>query len=152
MPSRETVIEPVRKERRLTLHAGEAFRLFTRDMGRWWPLASHSISGDRTTSVRFEERVGGRVVELVADGSEHPWADVLVWEPPGRLVLSWHPTVELRAATILEVTFEDTPEGCWMRLEHSDWEAFGAQLGAELRAGYEPGWDVVLAPYEALAS
>jgi uncharacterized protein YndB with AHSA1/START domain len=147
----ETPIEPVRKERRLTLPADEAFRLFTVGMGRWWPLASHSIAGDHATGVRFEGRVGGRVVELTADGSEHPWADVLAWEPPCRLVLAWHPSVGLTAATILEVSFEDTPEGCRLLLQHSDWEALGAQLGAELRAGYEPGWDVVLAPYEALA-
>ena len=147
-----TPIEPVRKERLLALPADEAFRLFTAGMAEWWPLATHSLAGERATGVRFEERLGGRVLELTADGTELAWADVLAWEPPRRLVLSWHPTLEVAAASILEVRFEQAGSGCRLRLMHGDWEAFGAQLGAELRDGYEPGWDVVLAPFEARAA
>ena len=145
-------IEPVRKDRRLAITREAAFRLFTDHMGTWWPLSTHSIGGAQAAGVRFESRVGGQVVELTTAGEEHPWADVLVWEPPVRLVLSWHPTVEVVAATIIEVSFEPTDEGCLLHLEHRDWEAFGEDLGHELRAGYEPGWDVVLAPFETRAA
>ena len=147
-----TPIEPVRKERRLTVSVEEAFQLFTSGMGRWWPLATHSIAGDQATDVRFDERVGGQVVELTSGGEEHPWAEVLAWEPPHLVLLSWHPTVEVVAASTVEVRFESVPGGTVLRLEHRDWEAFGEGLGNELRAGYDPGWDVVLAPFEASAA
>ena len=147
-----TPIEPVRKERLLTIPSQDAFRLFTDHMGTWWPLDSHSIGGAQAADVRFEGRVGGQVVELTTGGQEYPWADVLEWEPPVRVVLSWHPTVEVLAATIIEVRFEAVEDGCRLHLEHRDWEAFGEGLGNELRAGYEPGWDVVLAPFEARAA
>ncbi len=77
---------------------------------------------------------------------------MLTWEPPTRVVLSWHPTVQLVATTTIEVCFESLERGCRLELEHRDWEAFGAEMGAELRAGYDPGWDVVLAPFEARAN
>jgi len=147
----ETPIEPVRKERRLALGPDEAFALFTAGMGTWWPLATHSIGSDDATGVRFEEGVGGRVMEIATDGREHAWADVLTWDPPYRVVLSWHPTPEPVAASTLDVRFETAAEGCLLRLEHRDWEEFGGQLGAELRAGYDSGWDLVLRPFETRA-
>ena len=147
-----TPIEPVRKERRLALAPPAAFRLFTADMGSWWPLATHSIAGDDAIGVRFEEREGGQVVELTGAGVEYPWADVLAWDPPNLVVLSWHPTVEVVAASIIEVRFEIDGDGCRMHLEHRDWEAFGEGLGNELRVRYDPGWDLVLAPFEARAA
>lgn len=146
-----TPIEPVHKERHLAIPVEAAFRLFTAEMGTWWPLATHSIAGDEASGVRFEERLGGRIVELAGE-REYPWAEVVAWEPPARVVLSWHPTVEVVAATTIEVRFEPVPGGTVLYLEHRDWEAFGERLGNELRAGYEPGWDVVLAPFEARAA
>lgn len=145
-------IEPVRKERRLHISADAAFGLFTDRMGTWWPLATHSIGGATAADVRFEGRVGGQVVELTTAGEEYPWADVLVWEPPRRVVLSWHPVIEVVAASTIEATFEAVEGGCILRLEHRDWEAFGEGMGTELRNGYEPGWDIVLAPFEARAA
>ncbi len=75
----------------------------------------------------------------------------MTWDPPHRVVLSWHPTVEPVAASTIDVRFEALPEGTLLRLEHRDWEEYGARLGAELRSGYEPGWDEVLGAFEARA-
>jgi hypothetical protein len=148
----ETPIEPVRKERRLALPVDEAFELFTHGMATWWPLETHSIAGHDAVGIRFEGHVGGRVVEITADGTEHEWADVVTWDPPARLVLAWHPTVDLVAASTIDARFETEAGGTRLKLEHRDWEEFGKQLGTELRDGYEPGWDVVLAPFEARAA
>src|SRR5690606_25033550 len=60
----------------------QAFELFTRRMGEWWPLATHSIAGERVAELRFEERIGGRLLEIADDGSECSWAEVLAWDPP----------------------------------------------------------------------
>lgn len=142
-----TPIQPVVKTRELALRSGEAFELFTAHIGRWWPLESHSITEADATGVRFEGRVGGRVVEIAADGTEHPWADVIAWDPPHRLAMAWHPTTDPIAASIVEVVFEETPSGCLVRLEHRGWEEFGAEVGTAARDRYDPGWDGVLARY-----
>jgi hypothetical protein len=147
----ETPIEPVRKERRLHLPPDEAFELFTHGMATWWPLETHSIAGDDAVGIRFEGHVGGRVVEIDGSGTEYEWADVITWDPPARVVLAWHPTVDLVAASTIDARFEADGDDTRLLLEHRDWEEFGEQLGQELRASYEPGWDLVLAPFEARA-
>jgi len=142
-------IEPVRKTRTVPLDPHDTFDLFTTRMGTWWPLAGFSIAEHHATGIRFDPRVGGRVVELTADGTEHTWADVLAWDPPHRFVLSWHPSVEPDAATILEVRFTPAPGGgTEVELEHRGWEEFGAERGNAGRARYQNGWDVVLDSFE----
>lgn len=146
-------IEPVRKTRTIPLDPAEAFDLFTTRMGTWWPLAAFSIAERHATGVRFEPRVGGRVMELTEDGTEYSWADVIAWDPPHRFVLAWHPSVDPEVATILEVRFGLAPGGgTQVDLEHRCWEEFGDELGNEVRAGYQSGWDVVLDPFEKASS
>ncbi len=137
-------VPPVVKVREVDLAIDDAFDLFTTGMGGWWPLATHSIAGERAADVRFEPRVGGRVVEIAEDGIEHEWADVIAWDPPQRFVVAWHPTPEPVASSILEVRFESTDGGCRLHLEHRGWEEFGLEAGTEARNGYDPGWDNVL--------
>ena len=146
-------IEPVRKTRTVQLDPVDAFDLFTTRMGTWWPLAAFSIGEDNATGVRFEPRVGGRVVELTEDGTEFSWADVIAWDPPNRFVLAWHPSVEPNATTILEVRFRPTSGGgTEVELEHRGWEEYGAEHGNAVRGGYQSGWDAVLEPFEKASS
>ncbi len=37
-----------------------AFDYFTRDIGRWWPVARYSCSEARAAGVSFERREGGK--------------------------------------------------------------------------------------------
>ena len=142
-------IEPVTKSRSVPLDPDEAFELFTSRMGTWWPLLTHSIAEDQASTVRFEGHVGGRVVELAEDGSECEWADEIAWDPPHRLVLAWHPSVEPVAATIVEIRFKRLPDGgTQIELEHRGWEELGDEAGPATREGYETGWDTVLKPFE----
>ncbi len=146
-------VAPVCKERFLLLPIEAAFATFTVGLTEWWPLDRHALAGQDAAAIRLEAAVGGRMWESTTDGTEHTWADVLAWEPPKRVLLSWHPTRGLEGATTLEVRFESAGDGCWLRLEHRDWEALdaglGTGLGAAMRAGYDPGWDAVLARFEA---
>jgi DNA-binding transcriptional ArsR family regulator/uncharacterized protein YndB with AHSA1/START domain len=148
------IIPPVIKTRQIPIPVEDAFRLFTEGLDTWWPLHRFSVGvdvdGTPPTSVRFEERVGGRVVEVGSDGTEYTWAEVIGWQPPHRFVLAWHPAAQPKAASILEVRFSAAEGGSELYLEHRAWEEFGDDA-IELRDGYEPGWDTALAPFEAAA-
>lgn len=148
-------VAPVIKTREVPLAVEEAFGLFTDRLDTWWPLDAFSIGvdekGETPVAVRFEGRVGGRVVEVMADGTEYVWAEVVAWSPPERFVLAWHPSIDPSAASILEVRFSPSPTGSSVYLEHRGWEEFGDRA-LEVRGQYEPGWDRVLAPYESRAA
>jgi uncharacterized protein YndB with AHSA1/START domain len=140
-------IEPVRKRREVPLAAADAFELFTERMSEWWPLATHSLGGERAAGVRVEGRVGGRVIESTDDGTEHAWADVIAWDPPHRLALAWHPSADPVAATIVDIRFHASDGGTILELEHRAFEELGGDAGTKARAGYDPGWDGVLDLY-----
>lgn len=149
MSNSETKIPPVQKTCTVPLPVERTFNLFTARMREWWPVDTHAITDDVRT-IRFEGRVGGRVVEVTTDGREFSWADVLAWNPPTRFVLSWHPTSEPLAASRLEVTFRAVEGGTEVMLTHTAWEEFGDK-GASLRDQYDSGWDVVLKRLEGHA-
>jgi uncharacterized protein YndB with AHSA1/START domain len=113
-----------------------SFEAFTRRITTWWPTGSHRVFEDGSTVV-VEERVGGRVYERAAHGEEADWADVLVWEPPHRLVLRWRVNPR-RGPTEVEVRFEADGDRTRVDLEHRGWD------DAEGRANYDAGWDPVL--------
>lgn len=155
----QSALAAVRKTRTVPLAVEAAFDLFTRRIAEWWPVDTHAIGADSVGAagvtdtridVRFDGRVGGRVTQILVDGTEHSWADVLAWDPPHRVVLSWHPRVAPTAASRVEVRFRPVDGGTQVVLEHSGWEEFGDR-GAELRDGYAQGWDPVLDRFTAAA-
>jgi uncharacterized protein YndB with AHSA1/START domain len=147
MSSMQTSVEPVHKTLVVKCTPEQAFETFTRDIGTWWPLHSHSIGGEKITEVVWEEQVGGRIYERHADGGEGEWGRVLAWAPPCRFVMSWYPGNDDSQATELEVRF--TPEGDATRvdLEHRGWEILAAE-GQETRDNYDSGWPTVLDCFE----
>ena len=60
-------LDPVVKTRRVPLPPDQAFTLFSADMGSWWPLVSHSVSGSADAWVSFGVRAGGTVDEHAPD-------------------------------------------------------------------------------------
>lgn len=144
---------PVVKQQLVPIDAATAFELFTNRLHEWWPTESHSISaGDdaTVTSITFDGRIGGSVVEHTSDGHEYAWAEVTAWDPPRRFALSWHPSAAPTAASRLDVRFHTVPEGTMVVLEHTGWEEFG-ERGSQLRSNYDQGWDIVLGQYRQAA-
>jgi uncharacterized protein YndB with AHSA1/START domain len=91
----------------------------------------------------MEPRVGGRITEVWEGGSEVSWGTVLALEPPRRLLLDWNPSRTRAVGTEVEVTFEASPRGTLVRLEHRGWERLG-EAADHVRSGYETGWPRVL--------
>ena len=127
----------------------DAFRVFTRNIGTWWPVGDFSMAHDRqeegvkVESLVFEEREGGRVYEVMSDGTEGTWGIVLAWDPPRRLVLAWKPNLTDNPPTELEITFSLDGDGTLVELEHRGWERLG-EFAQQAREGYGEGWTGVL--------
>jgi uncharacterized protein YndB with AHSA1/START domain len=136
-------IPPIVKEVVVAVGPAAAFAAFTAEVRRWWPVATHSVGGEAGLGLRLDE-LG--FVETLADGTQCEWGEVLAWEPPHRLLLTWHPGSPADPHTQVEVTFTAARDGTLVRLVHSGWEA----LPVARRAGrheYESGWDAVLGDY-----
>ncbi len=112
--------------------AEEAFSVFTRDMGSWWPPEHHILQGELAEMV-FEPRAGGHVFDRAVDGSECHWARVLVYEPPSRLVISWDISLAWQVETDparsseVEVRFvPEAPDRTRVELEHRHLDRHGS--------------------------
>ena len=132
---------PITKSAHVRCAVDHALRVFTAEIGTWWPTETHARAPGAVREVVWEEREGGEVYEIEHGGARARWATVLTWEPPHRLVIAWQVNPD-RLGTEIEVRF--TPEGVGTRveLEHRLWERLG-DAAVELRAGYDTGWDAV---------
>jgi len=141
--------EPVRKSLSVPRPVTEAFALFTEGIGRWWPLATHSIGGARAQTCAIEPREGGEVYEVRDDGERCPWGRILAWEPPQRFVMAWHPGRAPDVAQEVEIRFVAEPGGTRVDLEHRGWQKLGPEA-KEARESYDSGWTPVLARFVEL--
>ena len=139
-------IEPVRTQLKVRLPMQQAFELFTAGIGTWWPLATHSVGEEQAETCFFEGWVGGRIVEVLKDGSQSEWGRVLVWEPFHKISFSWYPGRTPDTSQEVTVTFSEIPGGSLVELVHVGWETLGA-LAQARRDGYVTGWDLVLEKY-----
>lgn len=146
--------------KRVTIHCGleKAFTVFTDRMGAWWP-ATHHIGATPFRDIAMEHRTGGRWYEVNDHGEECQWGTVLLWEPPLRVVVSWHlgpdwqydPAME--RASEVEVTFRpETPDITHIELVHRCLERHGADYGKLRDEVDQPGgWSAVLESFKQKA-
>jgi uncharacterized protein YndB with AHSA1/START domain len=140
-----TTTEPITKEIRVDASPETAFRVFTEEIGAWWPLDRHSVL-DGVQTVVFEN---DRIVERAADGRESVWGEVLELEVAARLRFTWHPGRD-DDPTEVEISFVADGDGTLVTLVHSGWE----RVTEERRAGrvdYDNGWPGVLDLYRQAA-
>jgi uncharacterized protein YndB with AHSA1/START domain len=144
-----TTLAPVLRSISVTVEPTTAFRVFTEQIGAWWPIATHGMFGAECGCVGFEE---GLLVERATDGRTATWGEVVDWRPPERLVFSWHPGREQDAASEVEVRFLADGSGTRVELEHRGWERFGEDAINRRRAYVGPGtWGAVLEHFADVA-
>lgn len=140
-------VPPIRREIVVEADQDTAFEAFTARIGRWWPVAEHSVHGAGST-VEFE---GGQIVERSAGGETAVWGVVTTWDPPGEVAFTWYPGRGPDGASQVRVTFTGIGDQTRVRLEHSGWEIYDDPAAA--RAEYNQGWPIVLDCYrDAVAS
>jgi nitroreductase/uncharacterized protein YndB with AHSA1/START domain len=151
VPGLRPRVEEVRSEVRVAVDRARAFEAFTREMGRWWPLADHSVGGADAVDCEIGPGVGAQVVERLGDGKTHLWGTVWRWDAPTQITFTWHPGYAGAEYTVVTVTFdEESPEATRVTLTHVGWEALGPDALSK-RGEYEQGWPGVLALYRAWA-
>jgi uncharacterized protein YndB with AHSA1/START domain len=155
----ETKQNPVvRKVLVVNVEPERAFAAFVKNMGQWWPK-EHHIGESPLAAVVVEPRKGGRWYEKDEDGSKCDWGTVLIYDPPRRLVLSWHLNgdfefvPDIARASEVEVRFiSEHPGRTKVELEHRHFERHG-DSGDQLRTEVDKpgGWSYVLESYRKLA-
>jgi uncharacterized protein YndB with AHSA1/START domain len=135
----------VRKTVSVQVPAAVAWRVFTEQMGSWWPLGNYKIGKAKAVDAIIEPHVGGRWYDRGEDGSTCQWGTVLAWEPQTRLVLSWDITAEWQYDPNLktEIELRFIPEGkntTRIELEHRRLDRFGARRD-EMRRIFETEGD-----------
>jgi uncharacterized protein YndB with AHSA1/START domain len=146
-------IEPVRHAVTVPLAPEAAFSLFTTDFNSWWP--AHHIGEADLDEAIIEPTVGGRWYERDVDGSECDWGEVLAYQPPGRILLSWQIDGEWKydcdpaRASEVEVTFTAAGPGqTRVQLEHRHFERHGADgQVVHDRVNGAKGWSALLRRY-----
>jgi uncharacterized protein YndB with AHSA1/START domain len=123
-----------------------AFHRFTVQFADWWPRATHSIGGKLLKQIVFECRVGGGIIEELADGRRYQWGRVTVFEAPRRLGFTWHPSEPESSAQDVDITFIAEGSGTRIELVSTGWERLGARA-RRARKGYDIGWGSVLDVY-----
>ena len=133
----------IRKQLIVEAPAERAYRVFSENMGLWWPK-EHHIGGSPLKDCIVEPKVNGRWYELGEDGSQCDWGKVLTWDPPRRLVLAWQLNAEFKYdpnfITEVEVSFTVLgPKRTRVDFEHRNLERFGPaaeRLGKEMGEGW----------------
>ena len=150
-------IQPAAIRKSFTVRATpeKAFEVFTKGFDRWWPR-THFIGDSPLKEAVLESGVGGRWFSRHEDGSEQMWGDVLVWDPPGHLVVAWRISHEwgydANLLTEVDVRFTDAGDGeTRIDFEHRGLERFGESEPAErTRTAMAGGWDLILASFKAV--
>lgn len=134
---------PVLRAATVAVPPERAFAVFTEEIGAWWPLPTHGVYGERSGGLRFHD---SHLVELSVSGEQTVWGEVLAWEPPGRLEISWHPGAAPDGpAGRVEITFTADGTGTRVEVRHDGWVHFGEQASQRRRPYVGPGaWGHVL--------
>jgi uncharacterized protein YndB with AHSA1/START domain len=151
-------VEPIRLAVTVRTDPERAFDLFTGGMGTWWPMDAYSRAvselageGVRATRLEFQARPGGSILEHLSDGRVLPWAEVLAWHPPDRVVMAWRPHSQPEPPTELDVRFAAREGGTVVELEHRGWEGLSDGFREALYEVYARGWVSTLGRFAAAA-
>ena len=147
----------VRKQITVNAPIEKAFDVFTTRFDTWWPRSHHIATAEMAEAI-LEQRAGGRWYERGIDGSECDWGEVLEFEPPNHVTLSWRLDgnfqYDAHAASRVDVWFTaESPTVTRVELAHSELDRHG-ETWRQLRDGIDSGggWQMILAGFAEVAA
>jgi alkylated DNA nucleotide flippase Atl1 len=157
-PVENAQIEPIRETVTVRSDPERAFDLFTSQMDTWWPVESYSRAVSEfehedvtVAELEFQARMGGSILEHLSDGRTLPWAEVIAWHPPQRVLLAWRPHSMPEPPTEVEVTFSAREGGTLVEVEHRGWQRLSRDFRQALYEIYVRGWFTTLRCFAAAA-
>lgn len=125
-----------------------AFNGFVGRFGAWWPLEGFTISSLKLKQppqkLFIEPGVGGRIIEIDAEGVEHIWGSVKTWVEFSELEFEWHVGRQPDRATRVNVTFQPSDDGrTGITLRQFNWEIMGDEA-MEMRERNAPVWKRII--------
>lgn len=112
---------------RVPASPARAFEAFTAEIGSWWQPSELFPFTSRQGTLAFDPGPDGRLVETYADGTSFTIGEVLAWEPPDRLALTWrHDSFDDDQITELHVSFTGAGAETRVVVEHYGWDRIPA--------------------------
>ena len=145
----QTTDTAVRRDITVDATPERAFEVFAGRIDSWWPR-DYSVGRSELREVVIEPREGGRWYEKGVDGAECAWGEVLTYDPPRRLALTWRVDGHWQvgeAASEIEVTFTPVGEQTRVELVHSGLERLQHADALRAAVGGDGGWGSLLARY-----
>ena len=141
------MLDPIVKTIEVPCSQKKAFAVFVNEMGSWWPLDKRSMSlkigGKPAKSLRIEANLGGKIVEIGHDDTEHLWGTITSYDPHVLVRMDFHMGMPAASASVVEVRFTALGnERTRVELTQSNWEAFG-EMAEMMRGGYGSGWVII---------
>jgi len=149
----QLAIAPVRRTVRVKVPIAHAFEVFTSGLTRWWPH-DHGVGKKPIQKVLMEPRLGGRWLEISADGTETTVATITLWDPPHRFAMlwqvnaQWQPDAAMKSEVDVRFT-SDGPDATHVEPLHHKFETMGAEAGASMRKDVDGGWPGLIARFVA---
>lgn len=118
----------------------------------WQALTSAEFSRQYFSAfgVEIEPKVGGRFMVRAPDGSEHITGEVITWDPPRKLTVTWDVNwpglVEALGSTL--VTYDIEQAGDVVRLTLT--QANDRELSDDILSGGRTGWPAILSSLKSL--
>jgi uncharacterized protein YndB with AHSA1/START domain len=156
----QTEATNVRVRKTVTVRASQerAFTVFTEGFSTWWPTEHHIGTADLADAI-IEPFAGGRYYEKGVDGSECDWGSVLAYDPPDRLVISWHLQGDWKydpdpaKASVVEVRFiAEAPDRTRVELDHRHIERHYRSDDVVTGVNSPGGWSGILERYAEAVS
>jgi uncharacterized protein YndB with AHSA1/START domain len=125
-----------------------AFTAFTQKVELWWPRGHRRFE---RSELQLQAEVGGRFFERADSGEEHEVGQVVICEPPHRIVYTWWPGA-ISKPTLVEVSFAQHGNETWVEVRHSEGDSELGDAWPTRVALFERGWQHVLTAFAEFAS
>lgn len=139
---------PVIRETRVRCSRRHAFTVFTERIDAWWPEGHRRFGSDST--VTLEATAGGRFSEQGPNGEDALLGEVLLCDPPARILYTWYPGA-ISGPTLVEITFSEDAGETLVRVVHSEGDSELGELWPTRAAKFSSSWDEVLPAFAGLA-
>ena len=140
------MLEPIVKTIEVPCGQKMAFDVFLSEMDSWWPTTKFSVSAhskQAAKSLRVDPVLGGKIVEIGHDDTEHLWGTITAYDPHGAFSMDFHIGQEAASASQVAVQFSVVDaQRTRVQLTQTGWENAG-EMAPMLHHGYTMGWAVI---------